>query len=659
MLRLLQSVNKKSAVAAVWIAAASVCFAASKEQEAPSWVTEAASRTLPAFSGKVPAAVLLNEQRATVDASGLVTTVTRHAVKILTHDGKRMAAVTEGYEKGGRQVKQLHAWLLAPSGFVKTYEKSAVEDLGAYNEAFYDDYRLRRIRVDNAEIGAVFAYESEVVEQATSAQDQFAFQIGLPEMDSRYSITVPAGWKAEGTVLNHEPVAPVVDGNTYTWTLRNLPFREPEEAAPELWGTGPMLAVNFLPPPGSSSLPVFKNWSDVSRWHTSISAAQMDISPEIAAKVRQLTAGAATEQDKIRALCHYVQKVRYVEIAMDLGHNGGVRPHPASDVFTNQYGDCKDKANLLRTMLKSAGIESYLVAIYSGDRTFVKKDWPSPGQFNHMIVAIQVSDAVKAPAILTMPLGRLLIFDPTDDLTPMGDLPFYEQGSYALICAAAKGDIAQMPVIDPEANSLTQIVHASIDGGGKLTASLAAESRGQAARRERGKHDTSPEKYRGEIERYLAYYAKSASVAKIETNDSFDQNDFKSTVEFESRGYGQSIQGHLLIFNPVITEASTRYFPTEQQRAQPIVLNGRLYRKQVYVKLPEGFSVDELPAPLKQETEFARFSIAFRQEAGQLIVDEELRTEAVTLPASEYARVKKFFDNVTGANNQDAVLAKN
>ena len=40
-------------------------------------------------------------------------------------------------------------------------------------------------------------------------------------------------------------------------------------------------------------------------------------------------------------------------------------------------------------------------------------------------------------------------------------------------------------------------------------------------------------------------------------------------------------------------------------------------------------------------------------------MDEELRTEAVTLPASDYSKVKKFFDNVYGASNQNAVLVKN
>ena len=84
-----------------------------------------------------------------------------------------------------------------------------------------------------------------------------------------------------------------------------------------------------------------------------------------------------------------------------------------------------------------------------------------------------------------------------------------------------------------------------------------------------------------------------------------------------------------------------------------------LYRKQVSIRLPEGFSVDEMPEPLKSESGFASFSLTFHREPGRLVMQEELRTEAVTLPAGQYSEVKKFFDTFSGADNQNAVLVKN
>jgi hypothetical protein len=76
------------------------------------------------------------------------------------------------------------------------------------------------------------------------------------------------------------------------------------------------------------------------------------------------------------------------------------------------------------------------------------------------------------------------------------------------------------------------------------------------------------------------------------------------------------------------------------------------------VKLPPGFSVDEMPSAASAESAFGKFSLTYQQRPGELVLEEEIRVEGVTLPANEYPRVKKFFDDVRGADNQNAVLVK-
>ena len=84
--------------------------------------------------------------------------------------------------------------------------------------------------------------------------------------------------------------------------------------------------------------------------------------------------------------------------------------------------------------------------IFSGDPTYVREEWPSPQQFNHCIIAVKIGDETQAPTVVRHPgFGRLLIFDPTDDNTPVGDLPDHEQGSLALIIAGDAGALLRMP----------------------------------------------------------------------------------------------------------------------------------------------------------------------------------------------------------------------
>ena len=634
--------------------------AASKD--VPSWVEEVSTRKLPAYPGKVAAAVLLDEQHVTMDPSGTMTVVQRHAIKILNQQGKRDAFVRVPYWKNRRDVKDLHAWIVAPSGFEKTFDKNSVIDIGAYSDAeLYTDGRARVIAADNPEIGAVFAYEYTVQQKALTAQDEFVFQTHLPSLLSRYTLTLPAGWTAKAVVFNRPPIEPIVDGSSYTWELKDLPFREAEDESGE---TLPRLAISFNPPAGAGSNAVtLSSWADVSRWQSSLAQGQDEVTPEITAKVNQLTAGAKTDYEKLCAIGHYVQDIRYVAIEMNLQTGGGYIPHSADTVFTKQYGDCKDKANLMRCMLKAAGLQSYLVAIYSGDPTHVREQWPSPYQFNHMILAAKVPDSLSAATTISSPLGRLLIFDPTDDKTPVGDLPWYEQGSYALLLSSDHGDLVKMPITKSDANRNEYTADATLQPDGKLTASFVNSKTGQPASRERHRHASeNADEYKSNYQRFLNGTAKGATISKLTPQDHFDQNKFDLAVEFDSHDYAQLMQGRLLVFNPSVVEIPRSVaptFPKDEKRVGPIILTAGLYRKTVRVKLPAGFAVDEAPTPFKFDSDFAKFSLVYKQEPGMLIMTEELRTDAATLPPEQFEKVKKFFDNCRGADRQNAVLVKN
>jgi hypothetical protein len=649
-----------SILAVIAVSPALFGFAA---KDVPSWVEEASTRKLPAYPGKVPAAVLLDDQHVTLDQSGTLTLFERRAIKILNQQGKRDATVMVHYWKNRRDVKDLHAWLVAPSGFQKTFDKNSVVDIGAFSQdELYTDGRARVIAADNPEVGAVFAYEYTVQEKSLCAQDEYVFQNRLPSLQSRYTLTLPAGWTSKAMVFNQAQIEPTVDGSSYTWQLSNLPYREAED---ESGDTFPRLSVSFVPPAGgsSSNAAILNSWADVSRWQSSLAQGQDEVSPEISAKVNQLTAGSKSDYDKLCAIGHYVQGLRYVAIEMNLQNGGGYVPHAANVVFAKQYGDCKDKANLMRCMLKAAGIQSYLVAIWSGDRTHVRPEWPSPDQFNHMILAAKVADSVQAATTIATPLGRLLIFDPTDDQTPVGDLPFYEQDSYALVLAGDRGELVKMPVTKPAANLYEVTADATLLPDGKLSASVLNSKTGQPASRERHHHAAqNADEYKSSYQSFINNTAKGAIISKLTPEDHFDENKFDVKIDFSSPSYGQMMQGRLLVFNPSVVEipvSMSPVFPKDEKRVGPVVLSSGLYRKTVHIKLPDGFTVDELPVPAHYDTDFAKFSLAFKQEPGMLVVTEELRTEAVTIPPDQFTAVKKFFDNCRGADLQKTVLVKN
>ena len=87
----------------------------------------------------------------------------------------------------------------------------------------------------------------------------------------------------------------------------------------------------------------------------------MGASEPIKQEVSVLTAGKTAQLQKMQAIAAFVQHdIRYVAIELGIG---GWQPHAAPDVFSHRYGDCKDKATLMRTMLREIGVDSYHVVI--------------------------------------------------------------------------------------------------------------------------------------------------------------------------------------------------------------------------------------------------------------------------------------------------------
>ena len=653
---------------------AAVCFLATSlsvvftlpvpADDAPSWLQQIAQVKTPAYDRDVPAVVLRSDQSVTVSEEGKVTTTTTFAVRILTREGRVFAEAAQIYLTKAGKVKEMRAWLVRPDGKVRNYGGDEVVDLIVDPNDVYNEYRVKRIDAsDDADAGSVFGYEAVTEERPLFGQDVWRFQDRLPVLASRYSLSLPAGWRASSITFNYAKIEPRVSGSNYTWELSDLPPLRPEPASPPTSSLAPRVAVNyFIADSGASSVPSasFEDWTQVSRWGSNIHDPLAAPNQPVTAKALELTAKSTSELDRIRSIAEFVQKLQYISIDIGVGKGNGYRPHAADQVLAKAYGDCKDKANLMRAMLKALNTAAFPVFIYLGDPTRVREEWASPTQFNHVIIAIKVSDETKASPVIQHPtLGRLLIFDPTDEHTPVGDLPDEEQGSLALIVAGDAGALMRMPTMPPESSLLQREADVTLSADGSITASLKERSMGQAAVSERRsfKSLSNPE-YKTMIERWVTRGATAAKVLKVEPRDESSEGRFGLDVDFSARAYGQLMQDRLLVFNPAIVSRRESLFLTDTKRQHPVVLDSRGFSERVRVKLPAGFDVDELPDAVKLEATFGFYETKYEIKEGELIFTRTLAQRAGTIPAQDYQRVRNFYERIRAAEQAPVVLAR-
>lgn len=626
----------------------------------PAWLTRAAATQAPAYDADVDSVVLLDEEAAEVDDSGVVRTTRRKAVKILTRAGRSAAYASAIYRTDSAKVRDLRAWMIYPSGKHESFGKKETVDLALAENDVYNEARVRAISGRSAaDPGAVFGFESVVEDRSIFTQFLFQFQGASPVIESRFSLKLPAGWTAEGNTFNRDPIEPQTEGSRWTWTLRDLPPISYEPARPSLTALAPRIAVSYFPSESASGLgPSFEAWEEVSAWLAALSDPQAVPDAAVEAKARELTASATTELGRIAALADYAQDVRYISIQTGLGRGGGYQPHPAAEVFANAYGDCKDKANLLRAMLSVVGIDSYPVAVYSGDRRFVRPEWASPQQFNHAILAIRVSDKTDTPAVAEVEgLGRLLFFDPTDPYTPVGLLPGIEQGSWGLVVSAVDGRLVQLPAVAPEDNRVEREVELRLSEDGSVEGEIREVAAGDAAADNRRLRESSNEAdYRDIIERWVTRGAPGAEVSEIAAEDEGDV--FRLDVKLSAERYGQSMGGRLIVFKPAIVSRRNYTYFTEEERTHPIELRSNAFQEVVTVTLPEGFSVDERPQDVESSTDFGLYRAAWEPGDGRLVFRRSLEVRNAVVDPDGYEDVRAFYNAIVNAEQSPVVLVK-
>jgi hypothetical protein len=633
-------------------------------KDIPAWVREAGQQPVKSdYPAKVTRVALLQEERLAVDADGKRVMTERRATRILRSSPRAPIAWREYNTKAGR-IRDFRAWLLLPSGKEIEYAKDRVLDVAITNDKTpYDEERAKMIECDpDAPPGSVFAYEAIEEEATIFTTHPYLFQESDPVLLSRFVLSLPAGWEARGTVFNHADVQPKVDGNTFTWELRDLPWiSDDEEYSPRFFAVAPRLGVTYFPTNAAKpELVPLKDWQSVSAWQAGFADPPAEATPSIHAKSDELISQAKTEIDKIRAIAAFVQQTNYVSVDLNVMHGGGYTPRLASQVLAKNYGDCKDKAALMRALLKAAGIDSYEVVIHAGDRQFVRPEWPSPMQFNHAIVAVKVSPETNLPTVLEVArLGRLLIFDPTDPSTPVGGLPREEQGSYALVVAGSDGDLVKMPQLPPAANRIDRAVEVEWNNNGQLAAHMVTQYSGQSgsAMRYTARQGGMEELKRG-LERSFSRRLGGVTLNKITPADHAREDSFELEVNFGVLQFGQLMQGRMLLLKPGILVPDPDYVFPNRERKLPVKLSARLRKDVVTIKLPAGFVVDEMPDPMEVENSYGSYRASWKTDNQSIRFEQLLEVKDAIAGVAEYQQVKDFFDKVSAGQSAPVVLLK-
>lgn len=627
----------------------------------PDWLQQAVQEAVPPQDKDTVAVVLYTEQQTIVKDNGAIETRYREAIKILRPEGKNYGTVVIYFTKS-TALTYFKAWSVPGVG--KPYEvkdKDSVE-VGVEGGDLYDDVRKKVLEIPAADPGNVVGYEYVQKGRPNVFQDGWWFQELIPVLRGQYSLQIPAGWKFDYHWSNYKETAPETpEASQYVWKLSGVPGITQEDEMPPWRTIAGRLDVKYYSPQNTSQAEQAGSWQELGMWYKGVTTPERQVTPEIQQEASNLTAHATTTLEKIEALTSYLQRqIRYVAIEIGIG---GYQPHPASEVFKNQYGDCKDKVTLLSAMLQAVGVESFY-AVAQIDRGIVQPEFSSMLSFNHVILAIRLpAGAPEANLYATInhpKYGKLLFFDPTDQYTPLGYLPDSEQDNFVLLVTPDGGELIHLPLLPPATNRLLRVGEFKLDSLGDISGQVKEVRWGGPAVDSRAQYLVTAPKDRSKIvDQFLGtfldnFQLQSATVSNLtEYNQSLTLD-----YSFVARNYAK-MAGDMIILRPRVMGEKGSAILSGKERKYPVEFrDATLQTDEFDFTLPAGYAAEDLPAPVKVDSEFVAYQSEVKVDGGVLRYKRSYQIKNVIVPTLKLPELKAALGQIASDERSSIILKR-
>ncbi|MGC1463637.1 MAG: DUF3857 domain-containing protein [Terracidiphilus sp.] len=638
-------------------------LAKDKSMPAPDWALNAAKTPTPSTAGDASAVVLFEEYLITVDEQNHAVERQRYAVRILKPQGRSETHCEMEYDTDAK-LDYFRSWTLAPDGRQFQAMEADFKDEGANGDRDMQfSERFRVVNPPGSDPGSVVVCEMEGHLRPYMSEEDFPIQWSIPVADAALELILPPGGHYAESWSRFTPVKPVETGaNDLRWEIKdvaaldleNLRATPPEEA----------LVARMSVKWGDSAVKGVDNqWRVIGQWEEQLEEHRFDPTPEITAKAQELTVGAPDLYTKLSHITDYIQKnIRYFIVTKGIG---GWQAHYAGDIYRNRYGDCKDKTTLLISMLQAIGVRAHYLHVDS-ERGTINPAAPSLIG-NHMITAIELPDGENDPRLaarVKVANGKtLLIFDPTDEETPVGLIRAALQGAWGNLSDGVNSQVLQMPVLAPESAGLSRKGVFTFTADGALTGDVAEVFLGDDAGGERRFiKDSETKDIRERLESSLGAELPGLTFKGFEFHQADDLGKpLDLDLHLSVANYAHSA-GPLLLLRPRVLGSHARGVPDVMEgkpRTYPIEIgHPGEWHDTFDIAIPAGYVVDEMPDPVDIDVDFASYKSAVSVKGNLLHYEREYVVRQVEIPATKAGDFRKLEGAILFDEKGTAVLKK-
>jgi tetratricopeptide (TPR) repeat protein len=590
-----------------------------------------ASEKILAARGKSPGystTVLMDLTVNTVFDNGLGSSFHQHAAEVHDEEGARQyRSYAIQYDPDSQRVDLRLARVYRKDGHELESVRTAEQQLGEPWYRIYYDTRALIVVFPDLEPGDVveLRYRVDDIAHRNLFADYYGdlhiWQRAVPTVRSEYVLITPASRQFYVSA----PTLPGLAHKQQTLGNRRIDYYAADDV-PAIGTEGEMPGITEV----SAYLHVstYKSWQDVGRWYWGLIKDQLYADEALKRTVRDLTKDAKSEREKVDRIHDWVvQNTRYVGLEFGIH---GYMPYRVPLIVQRGFGDCKDKASLLYTMLREAGIDARIVLTRTRHNGAISEVPASLAIFDHAITYVPAFD---------------LYLDGTAEHSGAEELPVQDQGVTVLQVWPDGAELHTTPVFDAERNDKrvrTLRVQLSSDGSGRVEGEEIVSGAQAAGYRE---YYQAPGTRAERFERNLAglYPGLKLESQRFDSLESLEQ-----PVRYGYRIFAPQLahwDGDELRVEPSVMHDLVQDMARLPERRHPLDLQGkRLYIEERSVRIPAGMHASALPAGGEVSSPFGRLAIAFSQSGGTVTARTELLVARDRIAQSEYPAYRKWIE---------------
>ncbi|MCX7703496.1 MAG: DUF3857 and transglutaminase domain-containing protein [Planctomycetota bacterium] len=571
--------------------------------------------------------VLFERSNVRFDGSGVEVT-TRYIAQVVQDAGRYTIGNRALWYLSDRcAVDILWARTILPDGSVKHLSDTAVEDGAVYPTLTeYNLLRKRKFALSEMSIGSVADICVKTKYKRISVLEPFYAEFLFGETEP---------------ILHKEVVVEYSTG-TPVKAILNRKARTP--VSYEKIEEGGMVVERFVAsgikallresdmPPMSEIVPSVTVCYSEEKWeklgaelHKRIKK-NLEADENIRQKVEELIKGVETEEEKAKRLYHFlVREKDYVEIGL---RSHRYEPHSVTTSFQKGCLNGLDKAALLVSMLRVAGLDAHLLLVRGRKEGRFVEEAVSVGGFDDALVFCKLD-------------GRETYLAPFSSEIPFGYIPGEMQGGVAIIVNEKNGGILTVPILNAKEELYGREVESSVEPDGTYRARVRLNVRGGKEEFWRKKAALKPEELQRDMLKFLKNVDTRAVLDEMKLENLQEPTKpLKIEYAYHIPDWALKAGEKLLVFKLPEINYSAEEIETEE-RENPLWWNTRtLIRNRYVVTIPEKFKVRYVPKEEFKSEDVASglsYRASFKSEDGKVVFEDETVRNSLSLETAKYS----------------------